>query len=481
VTVPLLAGLAVILVVLVFGLLLFGSHSRRRAEAIADQALAYIDQLDGKAFEFYLADLFDACRETAMVTSGGGGDFGGDLIVGAGRRRRVVQAKRWDSAVGIDAVYAVNGARTHYRGGRLLRRRPRALLITTSWFTKPAQTHAQETGVELWERKRFRQEMVTRQLRASSAARRRIRSALLPSKDAEPTPWRTSAVVHLQLTSETPSPLRRVRSSRAPNRWSMPRATSRLPTSTPPPPTAHEVAALPTRNFQSRRDLHSVPYDEVEGAIRAVTGDHGLLLILSCLYEGSEGGSGWRLPWLTLLVVTTIPFSHYALVEPVSAALDMGRPVELTALSALPDEIEAAVRAGDLVIRDLVRRGRPLGGYDRAELRNLRMRIVNLNLKAAARGRLARVWTLLVEDRSDEAVHAAIQSVLLAGGHVDFDFWRPFRSYLDGMGDQALRQRIDDTMAYAQSQTRGSLVEREAATAIALAGLAEAVLGGDSP
>jgi hypothetical protein len=157
----------------------------------------------------------------------------------------------------------------------------------------------------------------------------------------------------------------------------------------------------------------------------------------------------------------------------------MGRPVEVTALAALPHEIEAAVRDGDLVTRDLVFRGREMGNYDRAVLRDLRMRIVNLDLKAAAGGRLARVRALLAEQRSDEAVHAAIQSVLLAGGHVDFDFWRPFRTYLDGMGDQALRQRIDDTMAQAQCQTSGSLVDTENATAIALAGLAEALLTGE--
>ena len=73
------------------------------------------------------------------------GDFGADLVLESAGVRTVVQAKRYDSPVGIEAVQEVIGAKAHYGASD-------AWVVTNSSFTPAAETLAAENGVQLFAR-----------------------------------------------------------------------------------------------------------------------------------------------------------------------------------------------------------------------------------------------------------------------------------------------------------------------------------------
>ena len=110
----------------------------------------------GRQFEEYLQSFFiyQGCPTELTKASH---DKGADLIVDHPLGRIVIQAKQWkDHHVGMDVINAVNGARTRYKV-------PRAIVITTSQFTKEALEHADILGVECWDGKRLLQELYKHQ------------------------------------------------------------------------------------------------------------------------------------------------------------------------------------------------------------------------------------------------------------------------------------------------------------------------------
>lgn len=112
---------------------------RRRRSGIAD-----VDGMSGSEFEARLAALF-ADIGYAVVRTGASGDFGADLVLEGVDGRTVVQAKRYDGAVGIDAVQQVIGATRYYDATR-------ALAVTNSTFTSAATELAAAHDVELLDR-----------------------------------------------------------------------------------------------------------------------------------------------------------------------------------------------------------------------------------------------------------------------------------------------------------------------------------------
>jgi HJR/Mrr/RecB family endonuclease len=73
------------------------------------------------------------------------GDFGADLVIAKGGKRIAVQVKRYAPAckVGVQDVNQVIGAIQYYKARK-------AVVITTSSFTKSAIELAKRAGVELW-------------------------------------------------------------------------------------------------------------------------------------------------------------------------------------------------------------------------------------------------------------------------------------------------------------------------------------------
>jgi len=130
-----------------------------------------LDRMTGIEFEHALAQLFMDLGYGAVVTQASR-DYGADVVLSRGGQKVVVQAKRYGGTLGLDSVQEASAARLHYGAVR-------AIAVTTSTFTAPAQNLAQTTGVELWDRQRLNEEL------ASVADRRKPTAAPVNSGGAE--------------------------------------------------------------------------------------------------------------------------------------------------------------------------------------------------------------------------------------------------------------------------------------------------------
>ena len=112
-----------------------------------------LDGMTGIEFEHALAQLFTDLGYGAVVTQASR-DYGADVVLSRGGQKIVVQAKRYVGTLGLEAVQEASAARLHYGAVR-------AIVVTTSTFTGPAQTLAQTTRVELWDRQRLNEELAS--------------------------------------------------------------------------------------------------------------------------------------------------------------------------------------------------------------------------------------------------------------------------------------------------------------------------------
>lgn len=114
--------------------------NRRYAQA----GISEIDQLDGEAFEEYLAILFKKLGYQVKRTPYQG-DYGADLILKRGDEKTVVQAKRYKRNVGVKAVQEAVTSKEYYRCDK-------AMVVTNSYFSQQAKTLARANQVDLWDR-----------------------------------------------------------------------------------------------------------------------------------------------------------------------------------------------------------------------------------------------------------------------------------------------------------------------------------------
>ncbi|MBV7507403.1 restriction endonuclease [Bacillus sp. sid0103] len=103
-----------------------------------------IDNMDGFAFEHFLKPVFERQGYLAQVTQGSG-DYGADLILRKGRKKFVVQAKRYSSNIGVSAVQQVVAAVNYYDAHG-------AIVVTNQYFTPAAVELAKVNGVKLIDR-----------------------------------------------------------------------------------------------------------------------------------------------------------------------------------------------------------------------------------------------------------------------------------------------------------------------------------------
>ncbi|MBT9177390.1 MAG: hypothetical protein DDT20_01723 [Firmicutes bacterium] len=152
----------------------FLSCIRREAaeKKLLKSGINEIDKLTGEGFERFLALYFKAQGYNAKITPEFG-DFGADLILVKDGATTIVQAKRWENAVGIEAVQQIVAAKAYYKAER-------AMVVTNSAFTPAAIKLAEVNRVELWERSA----LIERLSEASAAD-------LLPASDVRSAPDRT--------------------------------------------------------------------------------------------------------------------------------------------------------------------------------------------------------------------------------------------------------------------------------------------------
>ncbi|NES20594.1 MAG: restriction endonuclease [Symploca sp. SIO3E6] len=109
-----------------------------------DQQLDAVDQMTGREFEEFLAKLFKQLGYQVMLTQASA-DYGADLVIQKEGVKAVVQAKRKQSSVGIDAVQQVVAAIAYYNANL-------GMVITNSKFTENAKNLAVSNQIELWDR-----------------------------------------------------------------------------------------------------------------------------------------------------------------------------------------------------------------------------------------------------------------------------------------------------------------------------------------
>jgi hypothetical protein len=111
-----------------------------------DPRFDVIDGLDGREFEAALVNLFELMGYE--VEHIGGFDKGADLVVTLDGVRTAVQAKRWSTAVGIDAIRQLIDGIKRYQCDR-------GIAVTNSFFTEQAIECATEWEIELWDRRKL--------------------------------------------------------------------------------------------------------------------------------------------------------------------------------------------------------------------------------------------------------------------------------------------------------------------------------------
>ncbi|MEG4145593.1 restriction endonuclease [Microcoleus sp. Pol12B5] len=119
-------------------------ESRKR---LLDSGILEVDEMTGKEFENFLYLYFINFGYSVKLTQDSQ-DYGADLILYKDGSKTVVQAKRSKNPVGIKAVQEVAGAVRHYKGNK-------GIVITNNRFTENAYNLAESNDVELWDRKRL--------------------------------------------------------------------------------------------------------------------------------------------------------------------------------------------------------------------------------------------------------------------------------------------------------------------------------------
>ena len=109
-----------------------------------DPRFSRIDAMDGPEFERAVAELFELLGYDVELI--GGYDKGADLVITRDGERTGVQAKRYSSAVPIDAVRQLIDGMRRYECTR-------GVVVTNSFFTEPAIECAESWEIDLWDRR----------------------------------------------------------------------------------------------------------------------------------------------------------------------------------------------------------------------------------------------------------------------------------------------------------------------------------------
>ena len=111
---------------------------------ILHYSIQKVDRMTGEEFELFLKVHFENLGCTASTTKASN-DYGADLILNYKGRSVAVQAKRYNSTIGIKAVQEVIGSMAYY-GTDI------GLVVTNSYYSKNAEELAFANNVILWDR-----------------------------------------------------------------------------------------------------------------------------------------------------------------------------------------------------------------------------------------------------------------------------------------------------------------------------------------
>lgn len=106
-----------------------------------------IDYMDGIEFENLIDAKFQKMGYTTKLTKATK-DYGVDLIAIKNKKSIAIQIKRYNRNVGVKAIQEVIAAKAFYKADT-------AMVLTNSYFTKPAKNLAKETNVILIDRSKL--------------------------------------------------------------------------------------------------------------------------------------------------------------------------------------------------------------------------------------------------------------------------------------------------------------------------------------
>lgn len=106
-----------------------------------------IDYMDGIEFENLIDAKFQKMGYTTKLTKATK-DYGVDLIATKNKKSIAIQIKRYNRNVGVKAIQEVIAAKAFYKTDT-------AMVLTNSYFTKPAKNLAKETNVILIDRSKL--------------------------------------------------------------------------------------------------------------------------------------------------------------------------------------------------------------------------------------------------------------------------------------------------------------------------------------
>ena len=124
--------------------LLFIKYKKWREGRFIDPTYETIDKMSGEEFEEFLQVNFKKKGFKAYLTPYTA-DYGCDLVLKKSNKKIVVQAKRWNSKVGIEAVQQAVASIKYYKADK-------AMVITNSYYTENAKNLAKANDVELIDR-----------------------------------------------------------------------------------------------------------------------------------------------------------------------------------------------------------------------------------------------------------------------------------------------------------------------------------------
>lgn len=119
-------------------------QSERKRKRLKLSGIEDIDRMNGIQFEHYLDLLFQSQGYSVKVTRAAG-DYGADLVLEKDGKAIVVQAKRHNKNVGIEAVQQVHSSMNYYGASE-------AWVISNREYTDAAMTLARSNGIRLIDR-----------------------------------------------------------------------------------------------------------------------------------------------------------------------------------------------------------------------------------------------------------------------------------------------------------------------------------------
>ncbi len=125
--------------------IIFHKYKSWRNKRFYHASINIVDKMTGEEFEEFLELHFKKEGYKTHLTPKTG-DYGADLVVKKGREKIVVQAKRWNQNVGVEAVQQAVASIKYYKAHR-------AMVITNSSFTENARNLAKANNVTLIDRK----------------------------------------------------------------------------------------------------------------------------------------------------------------------------------------------------------------------------------------------------------------------------------------------------------------------------------------